>query len=203
MCHVCHIHVGMTPVWCVHSVDSATQRAMAAAARLKDYGEEDDAPTSTALPSATSAFGQVSVKQQHAWQDLHCLTIVPAVLIGWPPCSRDIMMQQPDQTSQTVIAEVQKAMLWYSTYVPSSTMCRMQHHMCLPLLHVSMCNGYRCMQVEGPPAFLDPEATRPLARAAAHAAPQSSGMANASAAEPGDKQPFDIAKLAPKLKGDM
>lgn len=127
MCQVCFQScVGMTPVWCVYSVDSATQRAMAAAARLKDYGEEEDAPTSTALPSATSAFGQVSVTKQHAWQDLHCLTIVPTVLIGWPPCSRDIMMQQPEQTSQTVTAEVQK--VCYGTQ-PSSTMCRVQYYM--------------------------------------------------------------------------
>jgi hypothetical protein len=42
------------------SVDSATERAIAAAARLRDYGQEDDEPTSSkALPSALAAFGQV------------------------------------------------------------------------------------------------------------------------------------------------
>ncbi len=48
----------LPPVTC--SVDSATERAIAAEARLRDYGQGDDEPTSSkALPSALAAFGQV------------------------------------------------------------------------------------------------------------------------------------------------
>jgi hypothetical protein len=52
--------------WCPPSpplsIDSATERALAAQARLRDYGQEDDERTSRkALPSALAAFGQVGV----------------------------------------------------------------------------------------------------------------------------------------------
>lgn len=66
-----------------------------------------------------------------------------------------------------------------------------------------------CTQVAGPPSFLDPEATRPLAIAAQHTAVAAAGGSGAdggggagggkvkSAAGP----EFDIATLAPPLKG--
>lgn len=42
------------------SVDSAAERAEAAAKRLRDYGSKDDTATSSALPSALDAFGTVA-----------------------------------------------------------------------------------------------------------------------------------------------
>lgn len=68
-------------------------------------------------------------------------------------------------------------------------------------------------EVTGPPPFLDPEATRPLARAAMHGRASTSAAAFAaveatdqpggrgSIGRPPSGADFDIALLAPKLKG--
>lgn len=58
-------------------------------------------------------------------------------------------------------------------------------------------------QVEGPPAFLDPEATRPIATSTAHGVGGVGMPAATAVAKPGATAGagFDVAKLAPLLKG--
>ena len=53
-----------TPLVPIRSLDSATERATAAKARLKDYGEGDDGPSHAqpkTLPSAFDAFDEASL----------------------------------------------------------------------------------------------------------------------------------------------
>lgn len=57
------------------------------------------------------------------------------------------------------------------------------------------------LQIDGPPAFLDPEATRQGKICAAHVLQQSSVNESRNAAAAETKANFDISKLAPRLKG--
>jgi len=65
------------------------------------------------------------------------------------------------------------------------------------------------LQVDGPPAFLDPEATRPLASTAAHVyrQVQQDGAAGGNGLQTQTKQApgpdFDIAALVPRAKGQQ
>lgn len=71
------------------------------------------------------------------------------------------------------------------------------------------CRGWCRAQVDGRPAFLDPEATRPLAVNETHglmgAAPGAAAAAAGPKARRGDipAGEFDISKLAPPMKGQQ
>jgi hypothetical protein len=71
---------------------------------------------------------------------------------------------------------------------------------------------YAALQVAGRPAFLDPEATRPLATSRTHGLAVAAGTTAAAAAalHKGKKgralaegEEFDIARLAPPVKGQQ
>jgi hypothetical protein len=70
------------------------------------------------------------------------------------------------------------------------------------------------VQVDDHPDFLNPEATRPIPTSATHGLVAAGGAAAAGGGKPGSKrhgpkgkvpegQAFDIAKLAPALKGQQ
>ena len=65
---------------------------------------------------------------------------------------------------------------------------------------------YALPQVGGRPAFLDPEATRPIAavnHVAAHAQLPTAGDLAASSGRQEPGEGFDISRLAPKVKGQQ